>query len=235
MSNDKMSYIKLDRKIIDWKWFQEANTLKLWLWLLIKANIVSHPFEKETIERGEVATSLDKMSEGTGLSVSQVRTALDHLKSTNEIASRSTRRYQVITILNYDKYQAVSQTKSHAKSQADRSLIASKSQADRRLIAGRSQQLKTVYTGKLEKTEEIVIIPEEKDVIRFFALMDRPEDDARDFYAYNAARGWKIGDAPISDWKPLAQRWQSTRSARPVPDEETDEFGRPVRKWEVMQ
>lgn len=230
MSNDKMSYIKLDRKIIDWKWFQDGNTLKLWLWLLVKANIVPHTFEKETIGRGELATSYDKMAAATGLTKSQVRTALDHLKMTGEIASRTPHGYQVITILNYDKYQA----KSQVKSQENRTEIASKSQADR--IKNRTEiaPIKDcIYTG--EKTEEIVIIPEEKDVIRFFAQMDRPEEDARDFYAYNAARGWKIGDAPISDWKPLAQRWQSTRSARPVPDEETDEFGRPVRKWEVMQ
>ena len=50
-------------------------------------------------------TSLEKLSKETGLSVMQVRTALNHLFLTGELTSISFSKYRVITVVNYNQYQ----------------------------------------------------------------------------------------------------------------------------------
>ena len=102
---EKTTYIRLDRNIINWKWWYDHNTLIVFLFLLIRANIHDNGFSGQTIRRGQVCTSLPSLSNSTGLTIQQVRTAIKHLKSTGEITSKAFSKYQVITIVNYDKYQ----------------------------------------------------------------------------------------------------------------------------------
>ena len=137
---DTSTYVKLDRNLLNWRWWKNRNTLQVFLWLLCRANIVDHEFEGETIHRGEVATSLGSIGNACGLSIMQVRTTLLHLKSTGEITSRSMPHYQVITIVNYNRYQdKVTGRK------------AGNQQANNRQITSKQQQYKNDKNGKNEK------------------------------------------------------------------------------------
>ena len=40
-----MSYIKIDRKILDWEWYRNLNTCRLFFHLLLKANWKDGRFE----------------------------------------------------------------------------------------------------------------------------------------------------------------------------------------------
>lgn len=102
---EKTSYIRVDRNIVKWRWWHHHNTLVVFLYLILSANVVDHDFEGVTIHRGEIATSLEKLSASCNLTIRQVRTAITHLKSTGEVTSRTYPRFQVITIVGYDKYQ----------------------------------------------------------------------------------------------------------------------------------
>lgn len=104
---EKSSFIKLDRNILQWGWYKNANTFRVFVHLLISANIRANTFEGILIKRGEVATSVFSLAENLGLTEKQVRTALSHLKSTGEITSRRGSRYQIIRVENYDKYQSM--------------------------------------------------------------------------------------------------------------------------------
>ena len=61
----------------------------------------------ETIPRGSFVTSLDSLGKELGLSVQEIRTALKHLISTGELTSKSTNKYRIITVVNYEMYQQV--------------------------------------------------------------------------------------------------------------------------------
>ena len=102
---DSNTYIKLYRKIIDWRWFRDANTLQVFLWLLLSANIKPQEFLSTEIQRGEVATSYASIAGETGLTVDQVRTAMIHLKRTGEITVKRHSTFQQITIVKYEDYQ----------------------------------------------------------------------------------------------------------------------------------
>ena len=64
-------------------------------------------FMGETIPRGSFVTSLDSLAKELGLSVQEIRTALKHLISTGELTSKSTNKYRIITVVNYEMYQQV--------------------------------------------------------------------------------------------------------------------------------
>lgn len=97
----------IDRNILKWRWYQNPNTMRLFIHLLLKANIRDYDFEKITVHRGELVTSYASLSKELELSVQSIRTALEHLKSTGEVTSKSYSKYQVISILEYDKYQTI--------------------------------------------------------------------------------------------------------------------------------
>ncbi len=102
---EKTSYIRLDRNIVHWKWWHDHNTLIVFLYLLIQANIKDNGFSGQIVHRGEVVTSIPSLCNATGLTIRQVRTAISHLKSTGEVTDRTFTKFRIITIVNYDKYQ----------------------------------------------------------------------------------------------------------------------------------
>ena len=66
---EQSTFIKLDRNIERWRWFKNKNTLIVFLWLLLNANVADHEFEHEIIHRGQVATSLKNVGMTTGLTI----------------------------------------------------------------------------------------------------------------------------------------------------------------------
>ena len=103
------TFIKLDRNLMNWRWFQDRNTLQLWIYLLMFANITDHDFEKVTVHRGELVSSYESLSKATGMTVKEVRTALGHLVDTGEVAIRRFPKFSVISIIKYNMYQGSGQ------------------------------------------------------------------------------------------------------------------------------
>jgi len=101
-----VGHIKLDRKILEWEWYQDANTFRLFVHLLLIANHKEGKWQGIDIKRGQVITGLDKLSTSTGLSIMQIRTCFDKLKVTGEITIQITNRFRLVTICKYDTYQA---------------------------------------------------------------------------------------------------------------------------------
>lgn len=98
-------FITLDKNIIDWRWFKNANVFRVFVYLILKANYKPCDFENMTIKRGQAVTSYPKLSEALGITEAQARTAISKLKETGEITVNATSKFSVITIINYDKYQ----------------------------------------------------------------------------------------------------------------------------------
>lgn len=109
----KNEWIKLNRKIVNWEWYQDIATFKLFIHCLIKANWKDAKFKGIEIKRGQFITSLNRLSEETGLSVQQVRTALEKLVSTHSVTKSSFENFTVITVENYDAYQENNKEATH--------------------------------------------------------------------------------------------------------------------------
>ena len=101
-----MAYIKLDTKILDWEWYKDINTCRLFIHMLLKANWKEGRFKGEDIKRGSFASSYQKLSSETFLTIDEIRTAVKHLKLTGEITVKSHAKYSIFTITNYNAYQS---------------------------------------------------------------------------------------------------------------------------------
>lgn len=99
-------WICVHRQLLEWEWFSDHNTFRLFVYFMLKANHQDKKWKGILIKRGQHLTSLDAISAGSGLTKSQVRTSIKKLKSTHEIAHESNKQHTVITVINYNLYQS---------------------------------------------------------------------------------------------------------------------------------
>jgi len=119
-------WIKLHRGLLDWEWYDDSNTFRLFIHCLLRANHADKIWRGKEIKRGSFFTSLESLSTETGLTSRQIRTSLDKLISTSEVASSGQARGRMITVVKYDSYQS--------DDKLSDSLMTGKSQADDRLM-----------------------------------------------------------------------------------------------------
>lgn len=98
-------YVKLNRSILDWEWWSDINTYRVFTYMLLKANWKDTNYKGTTVPRGSFVSSLSRLSDATNLTIDEVRTALKHLRSTGEITSTSHGRSTIFTVNNYNVYQ----------------------------------------------------------------------------------------------------------------------------------
>lgn len=101
------SYIKIDRKILEWEWYKNQHTKTVFLHCLLKAYWKDTKFEGKIIPRGSFVTSVKRLSEELDLTADEIKTALKHLTKTGELTKQATNKFTVITVSNYDSYQEV--------------------------------------------------------------------------------------------------------------------------------
>lgn len=101
----QQGFISLHRKLLNWEWFTDVNVCHLFIYCLLRANYKPIKWRGFKIDRGEFITSLNHISIDTGLSVQQVRTALDKLKNTDVITKKQQGSNTLISIKNYSQYQ----------------------------------------------------------------------------------------------------------------------------------
>ena len=99
-------WVKLYESLLDWEWHDVPEVLSLFMHLLLLAQHKDYEWHGTTIERGQLVTTLAKLSELTHISVQTLRTGLARLEATGEITQKSTNKYRIVTICKYDEYQA---------------------------------------------------------------------------------------------------------------------------------
>ena len=105
------TWLKLYRKLVEWQWYTDANTLRVFIHLLITANYKANSWKSETIEAGQLITSNARLASDLDLSIKQIRNALKKLQKSNDIDVKGASRYSLITLLNWGVYQEEGQSK----------------------------------------------------------------------------------------------------------------------------
>lgn len=98
-------WIKLHNKFLKWEWYQKPEMVHLFIHFLLSANYKENSWQGVKIKPGQLVIGRKKLAETLGISQQTLRTCITRLKSTNEITTKSTNKYTVITILNWSKYQ----------------------------------------------------------------------------------------------------------------------------------
>jgi|11_taG_2_1085331.scaffolds.fasta_scaffold07342_4 hypothetical protein len=103
-------WIKLHRQIVEWEWYTDANTFRVFMHLLLNANHKEKRYKGILIKKGQLLTGRKSLALALDLSERQVRTALTKLKKSGEIdqekARKTTKSGSIITICNYASYQS---------------------------------------------------------------------------------------------------------------------------------
>ena len=118
-------WIKLHRNITGWEWYHDTNTFRVFVHLLLRANHEDKKWEGHMVKRGQVIIGRKTLAEETNLSEQNIRTALNHLKSTNEITTKPTNKFTLVTIINYDKYQGDTNCPNQQNDQQDNQRLTS--------------------------------------------------------------------------------------------------------------
>ena len=123
-------WIKLHRAFANWEWSDEPFMVSLFIHLILAASNRDTKWKGESLKRGQVIFGLSKWAKKTGISVQSLRTSLKKLESTGEINTKSTSKYTLITVCNYDKYQEVPKGVPTRKSTRDQQAINKRSTSD---------------------------------------------------------------------------------------------------------
>ncbi len=101
------SWVKLHIKFLSWEWYKDSNTKSVFIHCLLKANWKDGKFEGYDIPKGSFVTSVRKLSEELKLSTQCIRTSLKKLEKTKNLTIKTTNKFSIITVNNYDIYQSV--------------------------------------------------------------------------------------------------------------------------------
>ena len=102
-------FIKLHRSLVEWEWYQDSNTMRLFLHCLLKANYTEKKWQGKTIPRGSFLTGLDVLASELNLTQRKIRTSLTKLKTTGELTIKTTNKGSIVSVCNYDTYQSLDQ------------------------------------------------------------------------------------------------------------------------------
>jgi hypothetical protein len=97
-------FAKLYRKFLDWEWYDDIPTKVLFIHMLLKANHKEKTYRGTVVKRGTFLTSYGALADETGLTIKQVRLAVQKLIDTKYIGSERTRKGQSISIMKFDAY-----------------------------------------------------------------------------------------------------------------------------------
>lgn len=151
-------YVKLPRTMLEWGWLDDGNTLKVYLVLLLSANWKDTEWHGIKLKRGQLITSYPKLAEKCSLSVQEIRTVFNRLKSTGDITVITTSKFSIVTVNNYD-IPDESTDKSTVKQQAGNIQSTDNQQADNSQSTTEEERKEVKEIKEKQEKEEAAAAP----------------------------------------------------------------------------
>ena len=190
-------FIALQRKILDWEWYTDPNTFRLFIHLLLKANHAPKKWQGQIIDRGQVITGRITLSKELKLSEQQIRTSINKLKKTEEITSTATSHYTLITLVNYNSYQDKPKTatnKANIQQPADNQPVTTNN---------------NITTKQVKRVKAVAFTRPAIDQIKDYIQEKQYSVDPDRFFNYYESNGWKVGRNSMKSWKAALTNWQT--------------------------
>ena len=164
----EQGWIKIHRKLLEWEWYQDANTKIVFLHLLLVANY----------ENGEMQTTIKDLAVELRLSVQEIRTALNHLQSTEEITITPTNKFTKIKINKWECYQVSDKSTNKSTNKITNKItnknepkaVVPQGERETENIKSTSTSTNTSTRTSTNKSTNLHIIKENKEYIRIAEL-----------------------------------------------------------------
>lgn len=104
--NKSKGFVKIFRSFLEWEWHDDPNTVTVFIHCLLLANYKDTKWHGVEVPRGCFISSISSLAQKTGLSERNIRTAIKHLKESGNLTSKSTNKFTLFKVENYDSYQA---------------------------------------------------------------------------------------------------------------------------------
>lgn len=225
---ERNGYIKLFRKLIRWGWYQDNVVKGLFIHCLLCASFKDFEWMGETLRAGQFITGRKKLADELGFSEQQIRTAIKKLESTGEITSKSTNKFTVITVVNWEDYQ----TEESESNQVSNFPITNEQPTNNQQITNEQPHIKNNKNDKnIKKREKRAhahareTLPPSKEQIDSFSLENHiPCSVADKFFKYYNGRKWKTasGNNIAESWQAKLLEWNDREEK---PKEEPKGFG----------
>lgn len=217
-------WVKIHRKLLDWQWFKDKNTFHLFMYCIIRANCKPSRFMGVQVQRGQFATSYPTISNDTGLTIQQARTALQHLKATGQLTVKTYPKFSVITVTAYEQYQCCQ----HDIQQPNNSQVTGDQQSSNSQVTGDQQQYKNIKNIKNERIQEdiqnkrkrTVFTPPTLDEVKAYIAEKGYSFDAEAFIDYYAAVDWMRKGQKVKNWHSLCGTWHKNESKYDRPQQQ---------------
>lgn len=232
-------YISLHRSLLDWEWYTEANTMRLFVHLLLTVNHTTKQWQGVTVERGQRVASYGKLAAETGMSVKEVRTALSHLKKTGEVAHKATSKFGLFTVVNYDRYQAAgtqedSQGAVNGQSEGSQwavngQQLNNENNENNEKNIDRGASLKAPPADKPPNSQRFT--PPSVEEVRAYCEERHNGIDPQRFVDFYEAKGWMLGKNKMKNWKAAVRTWEQRESKK---EKELSEFDKRTQEYEAL-
>ena len=190
-------YVRLWRKTLESGWLRNHQLWAFWSWCLMKATHKEYDavigYQQVRLVPGQFIFGRRQAAIETGLSEQQIRTIVDSLKNRGNLTIKSTNRFSIISIVNWEIYQGNG--------------IENNQQTNQQLT--NNQPHTNTETHKQRKRVSVTSPPEN------FPITDKMKDYARDkgylgdlhtltekFINYHRAKGSKF-----SSWEAAWRNW----------------------------
>lgn len=195
-------WISFHRKFLNWEWYDDLNTKSLFIHCLLKANHKGKKWRGIDINKGSFITSRASLCNELKLSEQQIRTALKKLESTNEITIKTTKLNTLISISNWNKYQADNQPSNQVATnkQPTSNQVATTTNND-------NKENNEDNGIKKEKSVKKIFTPPTLDqVLIYFKENNYNESTAKKAFNYYDIADWKDSRGnKIKNWKQKMQ------------------------------
>ena len=200
-------WLKIHRTLLNWEWYTSIEVFKLFMHCLLKANHEPKKWHGIEIQNGQFITSLQNLAIESGLTVRQVRTALNKLKSTQEVTHQTTASYSIITINNWDKWQA-------SDTICDKQMTSQRQASDKPATTtkeGKERKERKEYVGEKispAHTKNKKFSKPSIEEIKQYCIEQSKKIDPVKFYNFYESKNWYVGKNKMSNWKAAIASWE---------------------------
>ena len=195
-------WITLHRKFQDWEWYTAPNHAFLFVHLLLKANHKSGKWRGHNYKRGDVLTSLSKLSEETGLSKQNIRTILKNLANTGEVNTLPNTKLTHLSVCKYDTYQ----NKDDLPNTLPNTELTQSQHSPNTVLTTNNNDNK-----ETKKQRNKIFTPPQLHEVSQYCIERKNGIDAQKFIDHYSANGWMRGKNKIKDWKACVRTWEGNQ------------------------